>query len=48
MAADWTKHSSKQIRSIELGFIIYDINWSTATTSKFRLKIIYTPCFIRQ
>ena len=26
MAEDWTKHLSKQVRSTELGFVIYDIN----------------------
>ena len=40
MAEDWTKHLSKQVRSTELGFVIYDIYWSTVTISKFPLKII--------
>ena len=45
MAVDWTSHSSKQVRSTELGFVIYDINWSTVPMSKFPLKIIQYPLF---
>ena len=39
MAVDWAKQSLKQVRCTKLGFVIYDINWSTINMSKFPIKI---------